>query len=142
MEGFVRGVMRSNVLEGSLWPMHRDRRQGVYATWAPLFTLQLLPSRRQRPHSLRLQMLRLSWDSGLSSRLGAPGPYRVCGDGPSRSCLWRRSEPTLWRRDCMVCSHSLSTQTPALPQKQTDPSAGPYCLYHSCLYTKVYFVLK
>lgn len=82
------------------------------------------PVREEAP-PVTLQMLGLSWDSGLSSRLGGSRPtLHLWGWSVLLPSFWRRPDRTLWRRDCTVCSYSLWTQMLALPRKWTDPTAG------------------
>lgn len=87
-------------------------------------------------------MFGLSWDSGLFSWLGAPGPHcivrMVCPAlhlleeikfHPGRKIAWFA---------LILCGHRC---WPRFRHKQIL-LLGPRCLYHRSLYTEVYFVLK
>lgn len=93
-----------------------------------------------RHHSLTLQMCRLSWDSEFS-RFRTLTHTASAGMAVLLCISWRRSGPMLWRWDGKVWSHLYGFRCwPCL--RRNRPSAGPRCLDHGSLYTKVYFVLK
>lgn len=133
------GMMCPNVLEGSLWLLHWDRECMIHGHHCP--SCSHSPNEGEEPTPWLCKCLDCHGILGSPSGLGAPAHTASVGMLTLLRISWRRSAPMLWKWDGMVCPHPPWIQRLALPQKQTDLSAGS-SLDHSSLYTKVYFVLK